>query len=239
MHRTNRSLPLGPPAAVGWSLGLHAAALGVAAATWWWLVGSGSAVEEARAWRAVKPAQRVATWAVMDPEPEAQVSGPAALPEPGLTETESTGTAPAPVLEVLAVLPLDAPVPDAAALVGPRPPASTPPPAAPVTSTPAPVAPVAPSRARPPVPDPAFCPPPAYPVPAVRRALEGRVLLIVRVDRNGMPLSVQIAESSGHDMLDQAARTVVEGWRYRPAWNSDGEPCSGTVYVPVRFSLER
>lgn len=240
MKSKARSPFLAPPAAVGWSLGLHAAALGVAGAAWWWLAGSGPATDSAPRWVESVPAAPAPTWAIEDPEPDPLVSAPTPLPEPGLTETEAAPPTPAPVIEVLAVLPavvlpLGAPVPDAFALVSPTP--RVPPPASAVASVIPPLP--APSRARPPAPDPVLCPAPAYPVAAVRRALEGRVLLEVHVDPAGTPLDVRVAESSGHDLLDRAARATVAEWRFRPAWDSTGRPCTGTIYVPVRFSLDR
>ncbi len=108
-------------------------------------------------------------------------------------------------------------------------------------AAPAPPPPPAPRAAGPtrrPVAIAAECAPPDYPEGARRRGVEGRVLLLVSVDSTGAVIAVEIGESSGSDLLDEAARAAVEGWRFEPAL-LDGEPVSDRVRVPVRFRIER
>ncbi|MEF8982687.1 energy transducer TonB [Thiohalorhabdus sp.] len=81
-------------------------------------------------------------------------------------------------------------------------------------------------------------PAPAYPSRARRRHLEGQVILKVAVDPGGRPTEVTIAESSGHAVLDRAARETVTDWTFRPA-KEDGHPVAGTVKVPIRFRLSQ
>ncbi|HGY89562.1 MAG TPA: energy transducer TonB [Planctomycetes bacterium] len=83
---------------------------------------------------------------------------------------------------------------------------------------------------------PGSCPKPRYPRAAVRRKLEGRVVLLVRIDREGRPIEIMIAESSGRTMFDRAAERAVRKWRFTPA-RRDGVPVEDTVRVPIRFSL--
>jgi protein TonB len=45
-----------------------------------------------------------------------------------------------------------------------------------------------------------------------------------------------VAESSGHEDLDDAARAAASDWTFAPALE-DGEPVAGTLRVPVRFEL--
>lgn len=79
-------------------------------------------------------------------------------------------------------------------------------------------------------------PKPSYPLLARRRGLEGVVQLEVRVAADGHPLSAQIRNSSGHEILDEAARNAVLGWRFSPA-KRGGEPVEGVALVPIRFQL--
>jgi protein TonB len=79
-------------------------------------------------------------------------------------------------------------------------------------------------------------PEPQYPPAARRRGIEGRVLLEVRVDPQGHPASVQVADSSGEESLDRAAVEAVRSWRFVPARNG-GTPVDGRVRVPIRFRL--
>lgn len=85
----------------------------------------------------------------------------------------------------------------------------------------------------------AHAPSPAYPPPAVRRGLEGVVLLRVLVDVDGRPLEVQVERSSGHAVLDrEAQRHVRRHWRFQPALR-DGQPVQAVGLVPVDFRLDR
>jgi len=80
--------------------------------------------------------------------------------------------------------------------------------------------------------------PPSYPDLARRNGWEGRVMIRVDVSAEGRPLSTTIAQSSGFGVLDQAALRAVKSWRFQPR-TIDGTPTSGTVEVPVNFSLNR
>ena len=80
-------------------------------------------------------------------------------------------------------------------------------------------------------------PAPTYPPAARQRHYEGRVLLEVLVDRRGRVEELQVAESSGHPMLDRAAASTVAGWRFEPGRRGD-QPVATTVMVPIRFNLQ-
>lgn len=78
--------------------------------------------------------------------------------------------------------------------------------------------------------------PPAYPRQARRRGWEGKVVLRVAVSVAGTVETVSVRESSGHRLLDDAAREAVSSWRFDPA-KLAGVPIAGTVDVPVTFRL--
>lgn len=83
----------------------------------------------------------------------------------------------------------------------------------------------------------AIAPPPPYPDRALRRGLEGTVLLEVLVDIDGRPLEVTVSRSSGHRELDRAAlRHVLESWRFQPALR-DGRQVQAIGLVPIGFAL--
>lgn len=48
-----------------------------------------------------------------------------------------------------------------------------------------------------------------YPREAVERGLEGRVILLLRVDAAGRVQATEVAASSGHPLLDEAARQAA------------------------------
>ncbi|MGH8085043.1 MAG: energy transducer TonB [Lysobacter sp.] len=83
----------------------------------------------------------------------------------------------------------------------------------------------------------AVAPPPPYPASALRKGLEGTVLLEVLVDTDGRPMEVTVSRSSGHRELDRAAqRHVLERWRFQPALR-DGRPVQAIGLVPIGFAL--
>ena len=76
-----------------------------------------------------------------------------------------------------------------------------------------------------------------YPPLAVRQRLQGRVLLNVLVDAEGQVQRIEVARSSGHADLDNAARDAVQRAHFRPVLR-DGvaEPAWGVV--PIEFRLD-
>jgi protein TonB len=63
------------------------------------------------------------------------------------------------------------------------------------------------------------------------------VHLRLTVAADGTIASVEVAESSGRSVLDDAAVAAARTWRLRPALR-DGVPAAGTIVVPVRFRLD-
>jgi protein TonB len=78
---------------------------------------------------------------------------------------------------------------------------------------------------------PGHFPAPSYPASARSEGIEGNLRLLVTVSASGLPTSVSVTSSSGHSILDNAAREHVQrNWRWP----------SGEVrryIVPVRFVL--
>jgi protein TonB len=80
-------------------------------------------------------------------------------------------------------------------------------------------------------------PRPVYPAASRRLGEEGRVILRVRVSAQGLPLAVDIKQSSGFARLDEAARAAVERWRFVPA-RQGHEAVESSVLVPLQFTLD-
>ena len=80
-------------------------------------------------------------------------------------------------------------------------------------------------------------PPPPYPPASRRRGEEGQVILRVHVGRDGLPLHVEVAESSRHPRLDQAALQAVARWRFEPARHGE-VAVDSWLRVPVVFRLQ-
>ena len=85
----------------------------------------------------------------------------------------------------------------------------------------------------------ASAPAPNYPRDAIRRNLQGTVMLQVLVDVDGKPLEVSVQRSSGHGVLDrEAVRHVLRHWTFRPAMK-DGRAVQAIGIVPIDFRLDR
>jgi protein TonB len=82
-----------------------------------------------------------------------------------------------------------------------------------------------------------YNPKPKYPSVARSRGWEGKVVLRVQVSADGDSEGVSVVQSSGHDILDEAAVNAVEGWRFVPAKRGD-TAVSSTVNVPINFKLD-
>jgi len=177
--------------------------------------------------------------------PEVPAStGPAASPA---AARPLRATAPAPHALVAttataspdAVLPGGPAMPDAALPQRDTPPAAGPAAVAGSASSPPEPAPAvpqeAPARASSPL---AYrdAPPPEYPESARRDGAQGLVVLDVTVSREGAPLEVAIAQSSGVPTLDAAAMSGVRRWRFAPALR-DGDAVEARIRIPVRFRL--
>lgn len=75
---------------------------------------------------------------------------------------------------------------------------------------------------------------PVYPRQARIRGIEGDVILKIHIDNGGLPFLVEVADSSGYSILDQAAIKGVRQWRFDPA----GKKRVGTPFwIKKRFSF--
>ena len=65
------------------------------------------------------------------------------------------------------------------------------------------------------------------------------MLLRVTVGTNGRPETIELQQSSGHEVLDRAAiEQVRKRWRFRPLI-VNGLPSRAIGLVPIHFSLDR
>jgi protein TonB len=80
-------------------------------------------------------------------------------------------------------------------------------------------------------------PAPAYPALSRRLGEEGRVLLRVYVDPDGLPARVELRTSSGFPRLDDVALDTVRRWKFVPAKQGE-RPVAAWVLVPIAFSLK-
>ena len=79
-------------------------------------------------------------------------------------------------------------------------------------------------------------PTPRYPSAAKRRGMQGLVELRVTVNSHGQPVSVEVNQSSGFQLLDREAIKAIRQWRFQPAQRA-GIAVAGEVLVPVHYLL--
>lgn len=135
-------------------------------------------------------------------------------------------------------------VAEAAQFVVPPPPQDPPAPQVFAAAEPAP-APVATST--PPAPSPKMVPataveyldPPAVRYPPLARRLgeSGRVVLRVLIAADGRPGQVELARSSGHERLDEAALGAMRAARFKP-YTENGVAQAVWTLAPIAFNLE-
>ena len=81
-------------------------------------------------------------------------------------------------------------------------------------------------------------PPPKYPRIMLRRGIEGTVLVSAQVLDDGRCRHVKLKESSGHQLLDEAALSAVKSWQFVPARKGDIKIVAW-VDIPVEFRITR
>ncbi|MTJ82456.1 MAG: energy transducer TonB [Telmatospirillum sp.] len=80
-------------------------------------------------------------------------------------------------------------------------------------------------------------PAPSYPPAARRRGQEGTVVVRILVVPDGSPAEVEVVQSSGHPLLDEAACETLRRWHLKPA-RHHGTPVPARIEVPVQFVLQ-
>jgi protein TonB len=88
------------------------------------------------------------------------------------------------------------------------------------------------------LPQEAVNPAPPYPAEARAAGQEGRVWLRVKVDATGKVAAISVYESSGYELLDDAALRTVRRWVFYPA-KRNGKPVAYEYLKPVRFTIRR
>ena len=76
-----------------------------------------------------------------------------------------------------------------------------------------------------------------YPVKALDKGIQGRVVTRFTIEEDGMITNIEIAEKA-HKLLDRAALDLIE---LMPAWNpardAEGNPIRTIFTLPVKFSI--
>lgn len=75
-----------------------------------------------------------------------------------------------------------------------------------------------------------------YPDASRRAGEEGRATVKICVNATGKIDSAEIANSTGHPLLDEAALKVAKAFRFKPA-TSEGKPVASCPSLPVKFEL--
>jgi len=79
---------------------------------------------------------------------------------------------------------------------------------------------------------------PLYPEYARKKGWNGLVLLRVQISAQGQVETITLLQSSGYNLLDQAAMSAVGQWRFFPK-KVGGQATPSVAEIPVKFSLKR
>lgn len=80
-------------------------------------------------------------------------------------------------------------------------------------------------------------PAPIYPMVARRMSWQGKVIIGVKVLKNGSTGEVKLQQSSGHAVLDEAALKAVKSWQFSPARQA-GQLVDKWFLIPIPFVLK-
>lgn len=80
-------------------------------------------------------------------------------------------------------------------------------------------------------------PRPAYPSISRRMGEQGKVMLRVFVNAQGLPERIEIQKSSGFERLDKAAVAAVQRWKFAPGTRNGVAEAMWNI-VPINFVLE-
>jgi TonB family protein len=81
-------------------------------------------------------------------------------------------------------------------------------------------------------------PPLAYPEQARLKGWEGTVTLRFEMLPDGTIGTIEVAKSSGHDILDTAAQKALKQWRHRPS-NQPNQPETTWATLDFNFTLDK
>ena len=77
-----------------------------------------------------------------------------------------------------------------------------------------------------------------YPELARKAGIQGRVLLAVKLDRDGDVINTRIKESLGPNGCDEAAINAIKAVKWKPAMKNNKPVDFCWVYVPIEFKLK-
>lgn len=77
---------------------------------------------------------------------------------------------------------------------------------------------------------------PRYPFEAKQNGIEGKSVIWLRISTDGRVLECRLHQTSGSDLLDNAALSWARGLRFTPAYRA-GVPVEAIVTKPVNFEL--
>ena len=83
-----------------------------------------------------------------------------------------------------------------------------------------------------------YQPTPAYPEEARQQGWEGTVTLHLELRADGTVGDVQVARSSGHEVLDTAAQATAKTWKHMPV-PQEGEAATRWAEINLTFKLDK
>ena len=76
---------------------------------------------------------------------------------------------------------------------------------------------------------------PHYPFIALKRHIQGTVIISILIDEMGQSKQIKIKQSSGFDILDNSALKAVQKWQFKPA---STQKSAQWLDIPIEFKIE-
>jgi len=76
-----------------------------------------------------------------------------------------------------------------------------------------------------------------YPRWAIRQEWQGDFTIAIEILETGDVGRYKVMQSTGHEVLDEAATQAIQSWKFNPAMK-DGKAIVTCVQIPVRFELQ-
>ena len=180
------------------------------------------------------------TGARSEPRRAARVRERLAIGETDAADTYSalaheTAVRAAPLAESVALPPQPAPIPESALADVKQPTPQSPSTQQSAEPQPAPPAAQQPQPAGPLL-TPVYTPGPEYPVRARLEGIEGHVLVVIHVGRNGRPTGLQFVEATPQGVFEGAVRRALMRWQYQVS-NADAHTAELTEAYRLNFTL--
>ena len=77
-----------------------------------------------------------------------------------------------------------------------------------------------------------------YPSQALTQGWQGKIVIAIEISVDGSIGLYQVMQSTGRQVLDDAATEAVQSWKFHSAVKANGEPIRTCIQIPITFQLQ-